>query len=254
MTACFLSHCFAFIFGYLPCDWWWWWYVICPPLIIIYRICCTSCVYMLFVVLWWESVCDCVVAASLSITPKWFPVGDIYLIVLSVDCCPYVVNETVTVYPFPLSPYPPHFMLSVLECYLWSPRRIKNDWGFGGFFNCYIARLFHLLLAQRVFLLLLQCELFLSAFVLWYGTRIGAALLWLYLVICFVIYVLLFVWWIGPIMPGSRLLTLCFGLFALSLNIVFWCSFCFVFPLSFAPFFLLALCTLFGPFLPGFVT
>lgn len=38
---------------------------------------------------------------------KWFPVGDIYLIVLSVDCCPYVVNETVTVYPFPLSPYPP---------------------------------------------------------------------------------------------------------------------------------------------------
>jgi len=56
---------------------------------------------------------------------KWFPVGDIYLIVLSVDCCPYVVNETVTVYPFPLSPYPPHFMLSVLECYLWLHVELK---------------------------------------------------------------------------------------------------------------------------------
>jgi len=54
---------------------------------------CASCLYAVFDFL---SECDCVVAASLSITSvvviapndsgsKWFPDGDIYLIALSVN-------------------------------------------------------------------------------------------------------------------------------------------------------------------------
>jgi len=217
MTACFLSHCFAFYIWIFAV---WLMMMICdmPPidyyipymlhLACLYAVCCfvmRECVWLR---------CGSQSEHHSEVVPRWRYISDCFVCWLLSLCCEWNCDCL----SFSFVPLSPHFMLSVLECYLWSPRRIKNDWGFGGFFNCYIARLFHLLLAQRVFLLFLQCELFLSAFVLWYGTRIGAALLWLYLVICFVIYVLLFVWWIGPIMPGSRLLTLCFGLFALSLN------------------------------------